>query len=152
MAPSATVNVVEPQQHELKQIGTVAVEAVSPSPSTDDDHDLPKLERMPQTVRMSGQVNGFRTPETIDSLDSDDPVVIVGMGEWPLFSHRKLELAIITCFGLSVLQLVDCQEESRHLTISGICSFSRSRVSAKSPKSASTSMAITIRKVIEQEP
>ena len=82
MAPSATVNIVEPPQHELKKIESVVVKAVSPSPSTDDDHDhLPKLERMPQTVKMNGLVNGFRTPETIDSLDSDDPVVIVGMGK-----------------------------------------------------------------------
>lgn len=81
MAPSVMINVVEPSQHELKKIETVVVKSVSPSPSTEDDHDLPKLERMPQTVRTNGQVNGFRTPETIDSLDSDDPVVIVGMGE-----------------------------------------------------------------------
>ena len=85
MAPSATIDVVEPQQNELKKIESVIVKAVSPSPSTDDDHDLPKLERIPQTVRMNGLANGFHTPDTIDSLDSDDPVVIVGMGKWPPF-------------------------------------------------------------------
>lgn len=84
MAPLSMLNVVEPQQHGLKQMETVfvkTVSSVSPSPSTDDENDLPKLERTPQIATMNGLANGVRTPDTIDSLDSEDPVVIVGMGE-----------------------------------------------------------------------
>ena len=79
--PSVRASIVEPPPHELKQTETVVVNTISPSPSTSDNNDLPKLERMPQTVRANGLVNGCRTPDSIDFLDSDDPVVIVGMGK-----------------------------------------------------------------------
>ena len=78
--PSVRIGVVEPPHHELKKMETVVVNTVSPSPSASDDNDLPKLERMPQNGRANGLLNGFRTPDSMELLDSDDPVVIVGMG------------------------------------------------------------------------
>ena len=78
--PSVRLGVVEPPHHDLKKMETVVVNTVSPSPSASDDNDLPKLERMPHTSRANGLLNGSRTPDSIDFVDADDPVVIVGMG------------------------------------------------------------------------
>ena len=78
--PSVKIGVVEPPHHGLKQMETVVVNTVSPSPSASDDNDLPKLERMPRTIKANGYINGSRTPDSIDFVDADDPVVIVGMG------------------------------------------------------------------------
>ena len=82
MAPSALSSYLEPVNHEAKKIEvTTHIKQVSPSCLTDDDPELLHPERMPQALGRNGEVNGFHTPQTPESLESDDPVVIVGMGE-----------------------------------------------------------------------
>ncbi|KAL8702745.1 MAG: hypothetical protein Q9201_004084 [Fulgogasparrea decipioides] len=54
------------------------VKIVSSSPD-ESDSELPQLARMSPTNRENGYATDFHTPETMGSLDNDDPVVIVGM-------------------------------------------------------------------------
>ena len=42
--------------------------------------ELNQPEDIVQEFHASGELNGFHTPETPESMESDDPVVIVGMG------------------------------------------------------------------------
>ena len=82
MAPSILDELVRPLDQEIEKIGLVSYAKLSSPPSSDEESDVPKTERMPSTVRTNGYANGVRTPETMESLDEgDDPVVIVGMGE-----------------------------------------------------------------------
>ena len=65
----------------LKNGVTTHGEQVSPS-STIDNHPEPlEPERMARVLHTNGDLNGFHTPPTPESMESDEPVVIVGMGE-----------------------------------------------------------------------
>ena len=81
MAPSMYARVVEPTQHEAIKNGFVTEVKLASPPSGDENLELPKLERMPPRFYTNGYENGLHTPQSIDPLEYDDPVVIVGMGE-----------------------------------------------------------------------
>ena len=84
MTPSLYAKVVEPTQYETTKNGLVTeVKLVTP-PSESENLKLPKPEQMPPRVFTNGNDNDLHTPQSIDPLDYDDPVVIVGMGEWRL--------------------------------------------------------------------
>ena len=97
MAPSILSDYAEPAHHVATKNGvtkhikssldaskngvTTHIKQVAPSPSTDDDQELLHPERVAQALHRNGELSGFLTPRTPDLMESDDPVVIVGMGE-----------------------------------------------------------------------
>ena len=50
--------------------------------------ELHQPDHMVQGFHAKGQLNGFDTPETPESMEPDDPVVIVGMGALSFAPHR----------------------------------------------------------------
>lgn len=66
-------------------------------PSEDEDSDMPHLARMSPTKTEHGYHEDFRTPDTMESLDDGDPVVIVGMGGWFFYSLNCSNVFQLTC-------------------------------------------------------
>ena len=78
MSPSVLSSYIEPASHDRKKIEiTTHIKEKAPSILTGEDPDAlhPDLQ-----FHKHGEVNGFNTPSTPESVGEDDPVVIVGMG------------------------------------------------------------------------
>ena len=81
MAPSILSEHVQHLSLGFKNPGVEAQVTPVTFPSKDEDSDTPHWERMSTPKTENDYHESYNTPNTMESLDSDDPVVIVGMGE-----------------------------------------------------------------------
>ena len=80
MAPSILSERVKNLSLDFPKTGDEAQATSVTIPSKDEDSDTPRLERMSTSMTENDYHESYSTPNT-EFLDSDDPVVIVGMGE-----------------------------------------------------------------------
>ena len=80
MAPSILSEHIQSHSLDFTKPGFEAQVTPVTFPSKDEDSDTPHLERMSTPKTENDYHQDYSTPNTMESFDCDDPVVIVGMG------------------------------------------------------------------------
>ena len=81
MAPSILSEHVKNLSLDFQKTGVEAQMTSFTFPSKVEDSDTPHIERMSTPKTENDYHESYSTSNTMEFLDSDDPVVIVGMGE-----------------------------------------------------------------------
>ena len=92
MAPALIDSPLVPLYKHVEKQNFLELMADSRSSSNEEEHLMPRLERMSARAQTDSSVNGVKTPDSVDSAELDDPVVIVGMGNICLGNFREATL------------------------------------------------------------